>query len=501
MNPRARRAPRFSVTSLECFERPVALRLPFRFGAATVSEAPQAFIRATIRATDGRTGQGMAAELMIPKWFDKSPDRSNLRNIDDLRASLALASTAYCANSAPRTAFGHASFHYRALLDAGGNRGLNALTASYGAALADRAILDALCRMRGVSIGTALSLNLPGMGAQLTRDLAHFDFDAFLSARSMPQSIEARHTVGMADPLTADEIDRASAPDDGLPVTLSDVIARYGNRLFKLKLCGNVDADLARLRRIAPLLEAVPDYRVTLDGNEQFSDTAAVADFQRALGGERRLALLRERVLYLEQPLPRSIALESDVRGLAASMPLIIDESDATMDAFPAARALGYAGVSSKSCKGLYKALLNGARCARWNAGGDSVPAFMSAEDLTAQSGLAVQQDLALAGLLGLSHAERNGHHYAAGFAGQHASVREARVFLDAHSDMYEAAGDQVRLVIRDGRIALSSLAVAGFASSAWPDIESLAPLCAPRSPPAAAAPLPASSHHGFGHV
>ncbi len=62
-----------------------------------------------------------------------------------------------------------------------GARGLNALTVSYGAALADRAVLDALCRMRDVSIGTALWLNLPGLGADLTPDLAHFDFDAFLS--------------------------------------------------------------------------------------------------------------------------------------------------------------------------------------------------------------------------------------------------------------------------------------------------------------------------------
>ncbi len=36
---------------------------------------------------------------------------------------------------------------------------------------------------------------------------------------------------------------------------------------------------------------------------------------------------------------------------------------------------------------------------------------FLSGEDLTCQAGLAVQQDLALVSLLGLSHVERNGHH------------------------------------------------------------------------------------------
>ena len=37
----------------------------------------------------------MAAELMIPKWFDKSPHRSNADNIDDLSAALTLAAAAY----------------------------------------------------------------------------------------------------------------------------------------------------------------------------------------------------------------------------------------------------------------------------------------------------------------------------------------------------------------------------------------------------------------------
>jgi hypothetical protein len=477
MNNRALHAPRFAVTRIECFERPVTLRLPFRFGAATVHSASQAFVRATIRGTDGRTAQGMAAELMIPKWFDKSPDRSNARNLDDLRTSLSLAGDAYCSNSAPRTAFAHAAFHYRALIEEGGRSGLNALTASYGAALADRAILDALCRMRDVSFGTALWLNLPGIGAELAPDLAHFDFDAFFTALPALTAIDARHTVGMADPLGEAEIDHGSAPDDGLPVALTDVIARYRNRYFKIKLGGDVDTDLARLRRIAEVLESVPDYRVTLDGNEQFADAQALAAFQRALQADPKLARLRAAVIYLEQPLSRAVALDTDVRALAYDMPLIIDESDATIDAFPLARACGYAGCSSKSCKGVYKSLLNAARCIRWNAGSDPMQAFMTGEDLTAQPGLAVQQDLALAGILGLAHVERNGHHYAAGFAGQHASTREQQAFLDAQPGLYEAAGDSVRLAIRDGRIALTSLATRGFASAAWPELESLSPM------------------------
>jgi hypothetical protein len=483
VNKRALRAPRFAVTSVECFERPVTLRLPFRFGAATVNESPQAFVRATIRGTDGRVASGFAADMMIPKWFDKSPDRTNEQNVDDLRASLNFANAAYTSNSAPRSAFGHASFHYRALLDHGAARGLNALTASYGAALVDRAVLDAVCRMRDVSIGTGLWLNLPGLGADLTPDLAHFDFDAFLSSLPALTSIDARHTVGMMDPLTTDEIDDDAAPDDGLPVALTDVISRYRNRYFKLKLRGDVAADIARLMRIASVLDSLSEYRITLDGNEQFADMHALASFHDALLAEPRLARMREAILYVEQPLPRAIALDADVHAFARSIPLIIDESDATIDAFPQARSQGYAGVSSKSCKGFYKSLLNAARCVRWNAGFAALPAFMTGEDLTAQPGIALQQDLALAGLIGLAHVERNGHHYATGFAGQHASVAEQHGFLTAHPDLYETFGAGVRLSIREGRIALGSLATPGLGSAAWPDLATMKPLREPAAP------------------
>ena len=138
--------PRFTVAAIDLFERDVHLRLPFRFGSATVHQAPQAFVRATIRDADGRESTGWTAEMMIPKWFDKRPGQTHGRNIDDLRAALGLARDAYTSERAARTAFGHASYHYEALQAAGAARGLNALVMAYGAALADRATLDAMTR-------------------------------------------------------------------------------------------------------------------------------------------------------------------------------------------------------------------------------------------------------------------------------------------------------------------------------------------------------------------
>src|SRR5438309_9781158 len=100
-------SPTFRVTAIELYERPVALRIPFRFGAATVTHAPQAFVRAEIVIGDGTGARGAAAELMIPKWFDKSPQKSNSDDVEDLRRSLFAAANAYVAETRALSAFGH----------------------------------------------------------------------------------------------------------------------------------------------------------------------------------------------------------------------------------------------------------------------------------------------------------------------------------------------------------------------------------------------------------
>jgi hypothetical protein len=408
---------------------------------------------------------------MMPKWFDKSPQLSNDQNLDDLRRSLALASHAYASERTPRTTFGHAASHYHSILAAGAGEGLNALVASFGAALADRAILDAVCRTLETSFAAALRKNVPSIDATLAPDLRDFGFDAFLDALLPASSIAARHTVGLVDPLTSADV--AVRPDD-LPVALDEVVARYGHRHFKLKLAGDVAQDIERLTQIAAALDILPTYAATLDGNEQFESIDAVYDFWRAVEAEPRLARLSSATLYLEQPLPREIALSTDVHEVAQFKPLVIDESDGTLDAFPLARRLGYAGVSSKSCKGIYKSFVNAARCM---GSMNAQRSFITGEDLTAQAGLALQQDLALVGLLGPAHCERNGHHYVDGFNGQGASADEQRAFQDAHPVLYETTARGARLAIRKGMIALDSLACIGFASGAAPAIESLTPM------------------------
>jgi len=459
-------APRITVRTVELFERPVDLRLPFRFGMVTLERAPQAFVRVRIGLEDGSEAWGASAEMMVPKWFEKDPARSNEADVEALRASLRNAGAAYLSGSAA-SAFGHSMAHYPAL-------GANGLEAGYGAALIDKAIADALCRAQALSFADALQRNLFGIGAdRAIADLEGFAFERFLAGLTPGPMIAARHTVGLVDPITG--ADAHARVNDGLPETLEEVIAAYGHRWFKLKVGGDLEADLERLRAIASVLDRIPGgYAATLDGNEQYADVDGVVALWQRLLETPALATLAERVVFIEQPVKRANALSADCRALAALKPVIIDESDATLDAFPRARALGYAGVSSKTCKGLYKSIVNAARCAQWSR---ALPAaapgfFLSAEDLTIQAGLALQQDLALVSTLGIAHVERNGHHYVNGMAAL--PEAEQAAFLAAHHDLYTRSHGAVRVAIRAGRLSIASLGCPGFASRAEPDWSSM---------------------------
>ena len=76
----------FVVRAVDLRVRPVRLRLPFRFGANTLTACPQLFVRVEIDVPGHCSGRGFAAEMMVPKWFDKRADRSADDNIADLRA-------------------------------------------------------------------------------------------------------------------------------------------------------------------------------------------------------------------------------------------------------------------------------------------------------------------------------------------------------------------------------------------------------------------------------
>ena len=252
-----------------------------------------------------------------------------------------------------------------------------------------------------------------------------------------------------------------------------------GARYFKLKLGGDPEADAARLTRIGRELATLPfDYKVTLDGNEQYADLTALASLVHQLEHDSALQPIFRKLLYIEQPMPRNVTRQSPLGEALRRRRIIIDEADDSYDAWPAAHRLGYSGISSKSCKGIYKSIVNFTRIAKLDE--DGAECFVTGEDLTCQPGLALQQDLALGALLCLEHAERNGHHYVDGFG--ETPHAEAAGFAAAHPDLYADAGQGIRLSIHNGDLLTGSLHATGFATAVHPDWSALRPLEQPKS-------------------
>jgi hypothetical protein len=468
------------VEAVQCFEREFKLRIPFRFGVITLTEGTQAVIKATVALEDGRTSTGVAAEALAAKWFDKNPAFSDAQNLEQLRQALWVAIELY-RRRGWSTPFGLYADTYRDQLARGADLGLVPLVASYGPALLDRAILDAVGRAEGLSFPDMIRRNVAGIQVRsdLTPDLAGVDLSRFLHALQPGRDIAARHTVGLVDPITAGDQSPQERVNDGLPETLEEVVRFYGTRYYKLKVGGDVAADLDRLTRIASVLDRdAAEYWATLDGNEQYDSVDGVLELWRRMQEQPALARLVKSALFIEQPIKRAKALATSVAPLARFKPLIIDESDGELGSFPAALRLGYSGVSSKDCKGLYKSILNAARVAKLNAEAGEERYFMSAEDLTTLAGVSVQQDLALVSLLGMRHVERNGHHYVDGMS--FVPANEQAAFARAHPDLYALAGETARLRIENGTLQLGSLDCPGHSVAADMDFATMRPMQAP---------------------
>jgi hypothetical protein len=458
-------SPRVAVRDIAFFERPVRFTRPFRFGAVAVNEASQVFVRVEIEVEGKGTSVGASAELLVPKWFDKRPHLAPEQTVAELRRSLLIARDLYLAGSGFDTAFGLHAGCLAAQVEACAKEDIPPLAAAYGPAEIDKAVLDALLRCLGVNFFHAMAGNVAGIDARLSPDLGDDDVTRFLGRRQRLERVAIRHTVGLDDQVEGQG-------------GVADRRENAGAHYFKLKLNGDQEADASRLIRIGKELATLPhDYRVTLDANEQYADLAGLSALVDRLGRDSALKPIASKLLYIEQPMPRDITRQSPLGALGAG-DFIIDEADDSYDAFPAARTLGYRGISSKSCKGIYKSVINATRAAKWSAENEKF--FITGEDLTCQAGLGVQQDLALGALIGVTHAERNGHHYVDGFGD--APAAEAEAFRSAHPDLYINEANGIRLSIHGGDLMTGSLTVPGFATGVHPVWSALSPLEQPKA-------------------
>lgn len=451
------------VLSAELLRHDLRARLPFRYGIVTMVEVPHVILRLELETPAGRF-HGLAADHLPPKWFTKDPARAVAGEIEDLLAVVNRAAT----EAVDVRAAGAFDFwlELKARQGAwGAAAGHPPLLAQFGTSLVERALLEALARSQRTTLGRLLrSGTLDVRLGEVHPELRGVAPERFLPAEP-PRSLWCRHTVGMLDPLAEAEITPGSRLDDGLPQSLEAGIAEYGLRHFKLKIDGGQpEAALARLRAIFRLLEdrAPADHAFSIDGNESFASMEGFREFWSRVTADPLLRRGLDRLLFVEQPLARKVALDpgsADLRGWADRPVIIIDESDAEPEDVRRALELGYAGTSHKNCKGVFKGVAHAGLMARRRAatGGTFVH---SGEDLSNIGPVALLQDLAVQAILGITSVERNGHHYFAGLSPWPAAVQEA--VLAAHPDLYRRSRHGwPTLRVTEGRIAVDSVLAA----------------------------------------
>ena len=121
------------------------------------------------------------------------------------------------------------------------SRGLPGLVASYGPALIDKAVADGVLKALKLSFpkdcGAMSSASMRGRRRISTRSASEPSWR--ISVRSA--KVRLRHTIGMLDALQGEG-------------SLAEEIAHARLLLFKIKIGGDVDADIARLQAIHALL-------------------------------------------------------------------------------------------------------------------------------------------------------------------------------------------------------------------------------------------------------
>ena len=456
----------FTVGPFELFVLPARTRFPFRYGIASMTDVPHLFARTRVEA-GGRSHVGVTAEGLPPKWFTKDPDTTFEQDlpamIDAIRHA---AQVAEIVGRQPHSFFDL----WRAVSDEqaswGAKRNVAPLLAGLGVSIVERAVLDGLCRTLDRPVHRLVADNWLALRlAEIYPELESAAPEDLLPPLPV-SSCFVRHTIGLGDPLSDGDLGPQDRVGDGLPQTLAASIRAYGLRYFKLKLAGKAREDSIRLREVVRMLAADTrdGFWLTVDGNENFEDFSAFRDFWEQIHCDSTLADVPRRTLAVEQPVHRSRALDDSARAALTAWhdrpPVIVDESDAALGDVPRALECGYAGSSFKSCKGIVKGIANACLLAyRRSRDRDGM---LTGEDLCTLGPIALQQDLAMMALLGITHVERNGHHYYRGLSMLPRDWQDRA--LENHPDLY--VDDPIgfaRVRIREGALDIRSVNAAAF--------------------------------------
>ncbi|MCZ7643995.1 MAG: hypothetical protein M5U26_01715 [Planctomycetota bacterium] len=463
--------------------RNVRTRMTPKYGATVLVGCPLVSLALTCETDGGASVAGVSGDCLPPGWYDKRPSRTFRDDTGELCAALREARGALLGRAAG-TVFELWKDLYAHQIAWARGRDYSDLTGNFGTSVFERALIDAAGKLTGLPYHALVKENVLGLDpAAIHPYLKGWSAAEALAPRPL-DSIYVRHTVGGVDPLTAGDVPPGAKLDDGLPQTLEEYLRAEKLRYLKIKLKGDVAADLERLGRIARLCdELIPagePYYATLDGNEQCKPPEVLLEILERLKPPAVSERFARAVLFVEQPFPRAATLEPSVAAPLARIsklkPVIVDESDENLQSVPRALELGYAGFAVKSAKGPIKALFNKGAMQRHPQ--RPAEGIVSGEDMMNLPVLPLHTDLVVMAALGVAHVERNGHHFCRGL--DHLAPGERRALLEAHPKLYHRCGEALAaLDTRSGALDVSSLnARPGFGVDAGSevDLESMTP-------------------------
>ncbi|HXF60693.1 MAG TPA: enolase C-terminal domain-like protein [Caldilineaceae bacterium] len=363
------------ILEVQTYKVPTRCRTPLKFGAVVVEELPIGYARVVVENRAGAVAEGWGAMFLMDLWawpLSQAGHEAKNRLMRELLDAYAQTVKEYGRYAHPIEIFMETEAELRRL-----SRALCArytpgeempfLGALISASPVDHAVHDAFGKANGID-------SYRGYGPEhLSFDLARYLGPAyrgvypsqFLRQDYLPQ-VPIFHLVGGLDLLRREEVTGAY-PQDGIPNSLDDWIARDGVFCLKVKLQGRDLAwDLARTQEVSRVYHEVRATRrpslparpyLTADTNEQCESPEYMVEYLRTL--REQAPQVYDEILYIEQPTERDLlAHRWDMRPLARLKPVLIDESLSSVEDFRLARELGWSGIALKSCKCLSADLL-----------------------------------------------------------------------------------------------------------------------------------------------
>lgn len=441
-------------------------RLPFKFGISTMTAVPHLILKLTVEL-EGQIVTGYSSDHLPPKWFTKQADVPLEKEVADMIEVITRACETSRELDPSSSVFSFWLKLYQAQREWAASTSHPPLLWGFGVSLVERAVIEAMCKHEETTFFQAVKSNLFG----IRFGSIYPELDGLSPADILPKTpmgtIKIRHTVGLGDPITNGDISPAEILNDGLPQSLESILHTYRIKYLKIKISGDIEADFNRLKQIATVTRSQGvECSFTLDGNENYHDVEAFREMWSRLCSERKLHEFLTGLIFVEQPYHREIALSESVEThftrWSDRPDIIIDESDGSIGDLEHALKIGYAGVSYKNCKGVFKGFTNAAYLHAKRSANPERQFILSSEDLSTVGPISLLQDLAALSTLQVSHSERNGHHYFKGLSMWSEQVQNE--MLSCHPDLFRLHETGFpTLDIDEGSISLESVNKAPF--------------------------------------